>query len=271
MSSARQDPTVPGSIAIVGLGLIGGSLARRLSREAWEVGWCDPALDPREVGAECPELRPVDRGDLPDHELVVLATPADVAIDLIGELELGETLVTSVCSVMTPLTRAASERGLRFVAGHPMAGRETVGWRSSDPSLFEGRPWFIDAAAPREPILERMILDCGASPHPIQPSEHDRYVALTSHLPQILSSALAALVEEEEVPSAFQGSGLRTFLRLAGSRWSVWEPIVSLNASEIGRARSVLQRYLDELDERGGEEIFDRANQFYAVNRRPEE
>jgi prephenate dehydrogenase len=242
------------SVRVVGLGLIGGSVARRASSRGWGVSWEDPAVDPAEVTAVDPSLR---RGDPsgPDPDLVLLATPAGVAAGLLRSIDFAGGAVTSVCSVMAPLREIAERRGVRFLAGHPMAGKASRGLASSDPSLFEGMPWFIDSTG-HEPVVLRLIADCGAEVVPVEAEEHDRAVAVTSHLPQILSSALAAVVERSDLPEPFIGTGLRTFLRLAGSRWDVWEPVVTMNADAIAEARIRLEDVLAEIESGKGEDVF---------------
>jgi prephenate dehydrogenase len=90
----------------------------------------------------------------------------------------------------------------------------------------------------------------------VDPEEHDRAVAITSHLPQILSSALAAVVERSDLPEPFLGTGLRTFLRLAGSSWDVWEPVVTMNADAIVEARARLEAVLEEIESGRGSDVF---------------
>jgi prephenate dehydrogenase len=242
------------SLRVVGLGLIGGSVARRASSRGWEVSWEDPAVDPAEVAAIDPSLRRADPSDQ-DPDLVLLATPAGIAAAQLGSLDVAGGAVSSVCSVMAPLREIAVRRGVRFLAGHPMAGKASRGLASSDPSLFEGMPWFIDATG-HEPVVLRLIADCDAELVPVDPEEHDRAVAITSHLPQILSSALAAVVERSDLPEPFLGTGLRTFLRLAGSSWDVWEPVVTMNADAIVEARARLEAVLEEIESGRGSDVF---------------
>jgi prephenate dehydrogenase len=246
------------SLRVIGLGLIGGSVARRVSSQGWDVSWEDPAVDSAGVAAIDPSLGRGDRSD-PDPDLVLLATPAGIAAAQLGSIDFAGGAVTSVCSVMAPLREIAARRGIRFLAGHPMAGKASRGLASSDPSLFEGRPWFIDSTG-HEPIVLRLIADCGGEAIPIDPAEHDRAVAVTSHLPQILSSALAAVVARSDLPEPFLGTGLRTFLRLAESGWDVWEPVVAMNADAIAEARSRLEAVLGEIESGHGDGPFADAN-----------
>lgn len=263
-----------GSLAIIGLGLIGGSVARRALKRGWRVGWVDPEADEEAVRAFSSDLRSIDPERAREFDLVLLATPTDVAIDLLRKLDFGEAAVTSVCSVMSPLTTLARERGIRFVAGHPMAGREVKGWEHSIAELFEDRFWFRSEAGPpgeeqAVALVDRLIIGLGAKSIPIDSDDHDRYAALASHLPQLLSTALAAVIEESDLPEPFRGPGLRTFLRLAGSSWSMWEPVLEYNADAIAAARERLETMLERIEQGKGGDVFEQANAIYDALSKP--
>ncbi len=254
------------SLAVVGLGLIGGSVARRATASGWSVGWIDPGVEEGAVRSIEPGLRRIEGSELGASDLVLLSTPTGVAIDILHQLEFGTAVVTSVCSVMQPLSQAASDRSVRFVGGHPMAGREHKGWEQSLPSLFEDRAWFREdpgADSEASALVDRLIHDCGASVFPIAPPDHDCHAAVASHLPQLLSSALAAVIEHGEVPEPFLGPGLRTFLRLAGSSWSMWEPVYALNSEAVADSHAALAKMIRKVMSGEGEEVFDRANRLY--------
>lgn len=212
---------------VVGLGLIGGSIALRLRERGWTVRYSDPHVSTDQF----------ERGD--DAPLVIIATPVDVAIELVRQPRNGT--VTSVCSVLKPLRDAATGR---FIAGHPMAGSEERGFAAARADLFEGKPWFVDAD---DPQVEHLVRDCGALLERVDPAEHDEAVALTSHLPQVLSTALAALIAERPDVLRFAGSGMKTFLRLAGSDASVWKPVLETNAEHIAKHEKELERVVREL------------------------
>lgn len=217
---------------IVGLGLIGGSIALRLQERGWRVRYVDPHVDVEQF------VR-IDRID--DTSLVILATPADAAVAFLREMQPRSGAVTSVCSVMRPLRDAA--RG-RFVAGHPLAGSEKSGFAAASADLFEGKPWFLDAA---DEDVERLVHDCGARLERVEAGEHDEAVALTSHLPQVLSTALAAMIADREELLRFAGSGLKTFLRLAGSNASVWKPVLEANCQHIADHAEELERVVRDM------------------------
>lgn len=207
---------MPREAIVIGLGLIGGSVAKALRAREWRVRYRDRAhvTDDFEIAREL------------DADVIVLATPVDAAASWLRGND--APLVTSVCSVMRPLRAAA--RGT-FVAGHPLAGSENVGYEHSRAELFAGRKWFVDA---REPVVDELVRDCGAELIEVTADEHDRALALTSHIPQALSTALATYLEQQQIDvQKFAGTGLATFLRLASSDASVWTPVLDANRDNI--------------------------------------
>lgn len=227
MSGVRSEVA---DVTIVGLGLIGGSLGKALVRQGREVAYIDPLFDEqqaREQRAATRRIHSLEQSA--PGSLVVIATPVDVALREIDRFPDLPCSVTSVCSLMEPLQARAASRGLRFVAGHPMAGSHRQGLEAADEHLFEGKSWFL-AEGVDGTEAARMAAAVGATVLLVDPDEHDRSVALTSHLPQLLSTALAALIERSGVDvERFSGTGLQTFLRLAASDRSVWEPVFEAN------------------------------------------
>ncbi len=212
---------------IAGLGLIGGSIGIALRARGWRIAFLDPnvsAEDARRAGAADEKVESLVAADL-----IVLATPVDVAVQLLGTRHsaLG-TLTTSTCGVMQPLRNAAPTAN--FVAGHPLAGSEERGIRAARGDLFRDRVWFVDRD---DELVARMARDCGAHLELVTAEEHDAAVALTSQLPQILSTALAAYLDEHGIDERYAGTGLHTFLRLAGSDASVWMPVIDANRANI--------------------------------------
>jgi len=242
---------------IAGLGLIGGSIGIALRRRRWHVEYVDPYVD--ETTARAREAADVRVDAITAQTgIIIVATPVDVAFDLVRGLP-AETPATSVCSVMQPLRALADSRGLSatFIAGHPMAGSERRGVEAADGDLLRGKRWFVDRV---EPLVEELIDDCGAILERVDPADHDRAVALTSHLPQILSTALAAHLDESEADARFAGSGLKTFLRLAESDARVWMPVIAANREHIDRH---LERVIEIVREmlQGDGQAFGRARE----------
>ena len=224
---------------VAGLGLIGGAVGIALRRRGWHVRYLDPHVsleDAQRAGA-------ADARAHGDEDLVVLATPVDVAVELLSTFE--GRLVTSVCSVMRPLRDAAREN---FVAGHPMAGWHEGGLGNAHHVRLEDAPWFLDADDSR---VEELVRDCGARPIHVDAKEHDAAVALTSHLPQVLSTALLAYLSDKDVEK-FAGAGLRSF-RLAASDGEMWHSVLAANRDNLrphADAIAQLVRAIIEGDER---------------------
>jgi prephenate dehydrogenase len=240
---------MPRTVTIAGLGLIGGSLGMALRDAGWKVVYCDPAVSlDRARAAGAADERIETPGD---ETLLVLAIPVDAAITAVARSRAA--LTTSTCSVMQPLCAAA--HGRNFIAGHPFAGSEQSGLDAARADLFAGRPWFVERD---EAALREMIEATGAQQVVVDAAEHDSALALTSHLPQVLSTALASLLEKKQIDPRYIGSGLRTFLRLAGSSYDVWGPVLDTNGENIRRVLDELMRRAEQIDEKD----FDRARRF---------
>jgi len=242
-------------LLIIGLGLIGGSAGIALRRRGWRIRYVDPNVNVDEA-RQC-EAADERAEAIGDEDLVLLATSVDIAIDALRGLPSRRAVTTSVCSVMQPLREAAQTR---FVAGHPMAGSHEHGLGAARGDLFEGTRWFLDA---HDDEVEQIVRDCGATADFVDAAEHDRAVALTSHLPQILSTALAAYLAEHEELLRFSGGGLATFLRLAGSEASVWKPVIGANRANIAPHAHEVARVVREIIEGDPSEAFERAQRLW--------
>lgn len=235
---------------IIGLGLIGGSIGIALRRAGWRVSYDDPRvrLDAAVAAGAA------DDADPSPADIAILATPVDAAVTLLPAIR---GVTTSVCSVMHPLRAVAGRSD--FVAGHPMAGSAQRGLQAASGDLFRGKRWFIDAD---NEIVDQIIAICGAERDKVDAAQHDAAVALTSHLPQVLSTALAAYLSERDV-AEFAGPGLATFLRLAHSDAAVWKPIIDANHANIEPHVEALARIIAQVL-KGDEEAFRRAQEFMA-------
>ncbi len=179
-------------------------------------------------------------------ETLALCAPLEPTLEAIATLAAAATpeaaapmLVVDVASVKVPSARAGAALNA-FVPTHPIAGSERSGPAAARADLFMGRVWTYDPAAAAASCARavRFIEAMGAIPVPIASAEHDRIVALTSHLPQLVSVALGAALEPQvgrpEV-AALSGTGLRSMLRLAGSSWTVWEAVLRANSSALAQ------------------------------------
>ena len=240
---------------IVGLGLVGGSIGIALRARGWRIAFFDPKVTLDEARAATAANEKVET--LGEADLTVLATPVDVAVNILRTQDSGLRTTTSACSVMEPLRKVG---GKNFIAGHPLAGSQKRGLAAARGDLFQQRVWFVDR---EDPLVRRMIVDCGARMEIVSPDEHDAAMALTSHLPQVLSTALAAYLEQHGIEDRFVGEGLRTFLRLAGSDGSVWMPVVTTNSKRIAPHAEAVARIAKEILA-GDAAAFERAQRLWA-------
>ena len=242
---------------IVGLGLIGGSAGIALRRRGWRVRYLDPNVaEDAAIGAGAADARAEAIGD---DELVLLATQVDVAVAQLSTIP--NVVVTTTGSVLRPLREAATRRGLSwFVAGHPLAGSHERGLAAARGDLFEGRPWFLDAQDER---VDSLVRDCGAVPDRVDAAEHDAAVALTSHLPQVLSTALGAYLHDQPDLIRFAGDGLRTFLRLAASDAGVWTPILATNRDNLTPHLDAIATLTRDIVENQPGRAFEKAREFW--------
>ncbi|HLE35595.1 MAG TPA: prephenate dehydrogenase/arogenate dehydrogenase family protein [Candidatus Acidoferrales bacterium] len=273
-------------IAILGTGLIGGSFGLALRKhvpEARVIGWDRP-----EVLRQASTIGAIQEQneDLPaavrDADLVYLALPIGVTLDLlptIARFVEAQALVTDACSTKTVLCRSAAAHfsgNARFLGGHPMAGREVSGIANADAELFRGAKYALIGTEgdsdPRVVKLAALLRQVGAVPVWLDAESHDRGVAYISHLPQILSVALGALLnhqtdEKTGLPLALAGPGLRDALRLAGSPYSIWRDICLTNREQIDSALESMIQQLDHLrthlQDRALENEFEVANELY--------
>ena len=279
-------------VTIIGTGLIGGSLGLALKRRrlAGRIVGCDRAPVLERAGdrgaIDTGTTNPVDavRGS----DLVVLATPVLAILDHIerlGPALAPRTLVTDVGSTKAEVAKRAVKSfgrtaGQRFVAGHPMAGKEQAGVEHADANLFEGAAWLV-TPLPRQNVhagLSGEFLDCveklGAKVAILDPVDHDRLCAWVSHLPQMISTALAAtLVDEfgEDAPLLdIGGRALRELTRISGSPYSMWRDIAITNKSNLGRALLKLEQRLAHIREnlatRALAEEFEQAHQLRKIS-----
>ena len=243
-------------IGIVGLGLIGGSIALR-ARELWPSSLVI-AVDNKDVLETAMRLHAIDVAAddlvvLAEADVVILSAPVKQNITLLAELD--EYVRTPAVITDTGSTKreiAAAARSLpprfTFIGGHPLAGAARAGLEYARPDLFNGRPWLL--TAPND-SLASFIRALGAEPRIIGAAAHDRMLAYLSHLPQLTASALMDVVGEGvgEEGLSLAGRGLADTTRLASSPPGIWRDIASTNADEIGPALDALIERLRELRE----------------------
>lgn len=275
-------------ITIIGTGLIGGSLALAFKRHAPEVRivGCDrePVLKEALKMGAIDDGSPTPEQSVRDSDLVVLATPVGSIIDLIervGPLAPAHSLITDVGSTKIEIMARAKDVfggdvAHRFLPGHPMAGKENGGIEHADAELFAGAVWLVtpypgqdlDGGANADYL--KLLNRIGARVLPVDPMQHDRICGWVSHLPQMLSTALASTLVEELADDleadAIGGRALREMTRIAQSPYSMWRDVALTNTKNIQAALLRMEQKLAHIREnlrtRELEEEFERANQF---------
>ena len=242
MSDLSSSPArVQGSVRIVGAGLLGASIGLALRAKGVDIILDDASPSQLRLAIDYGAGRAAEPSD--DLSVVVICVQPDVTARVI-EAELAafpRAVVTDVASVKLEPYRALLERGVdlaRYIGSHPLAGRERGGAISARADLFLGRPWVIcrDAETPAWALsqVEGLALDLGTIPMEMTPDEHDRFVALVSHTPQLVASLLAAQLQDaEEGAIQLAGQGLRDTVRIASSAPELWVQILSANHAEV--------------------------------------
>jgi prephenate dehydrogenase len=264
-------------VALLGFGLIGGAIAYALRRnpEDWTIAaWSPTGAGPAVARAE--EL--IDEASdslgraIHEADLVVIAAPPLAALALIDDLagplaaELApDAVVTDVVSTKGAIVARAESAGLRFVGGHPMAGREVGGFDAARAELFSGRPWVLVPASTARPgdreRVETFVEACGAVPVTMSAEDHDTAVAAISHLPLVVAAALVEAVAggagEAERPdwstaASLAATGWEGVTRLARGDVAMGTGIAVTNAPAIAARlrdlRSVLDAWLVYLE-----------------------
>jgi len=271
------------TVAIVGVGLIGASFGLAIrkagfsgnilgvsSAAAVEAGLATGAISEAATMEEAAA----------QADLIYLAQPVDRIVETLGWLGTRarpETLITDAGSTKTAIVGAAGAlRHASFVGGHPMAGKETRGAQSADADLFRNRTYVLTPQ--RHPVPEdfrRLLEGIGARVMEMRAEEHDATVALTSHLPQLVSTALAALLAGENRPDIGNvfGSGLLDMTRLALSPAELWSSILATNKANViqsldGYAQAIAE-VRQALKDDDLEAVFGRAAEFAASLRKP--
>lgn len=247
-----------GTTAVIGLGLIGGSIARDHAARGGVVLGYDQ--DPGVLTAALKEgivHRPLtaDFAEVEEADFLILATPVNAALSTLAGLAeriSPDTVVTDVGSVKRPFADAAERLGIgnRTVGSHPLAGDHRSGWIASRNLLFDSATVFVcpgpSSSATAIERVEDFWRGLGARPVRLDPATHDERLAWISHLPQVISSALASVLGRAGVTPDQLGPGGRDMTRLAASSPEMWTAIASANADFLLPAIDALQRSLQE-------------------------
>lgn len=260
----------PPRTGISGLGLMGGSFALALRRAAPETPLlgCDPDPVARQLALASGAFERVESGVAAIASVVdrlVLAAPVDAILADLGTVAQAQripALVMDLGSTKGEVCRRALELGLshHFVGGHPMAGAATRGFAAADAGLFGGAAFAL-CAEPGVPALaaaQELVALVGARVVRIDAATHDRIVAITSHVPQLVSVALANAIADlaRDHPEALElcGGGLRDLTRIATSPHDMWAPVLAENGPAIDLGVAAVTGHLARLaGARGGE------------------
>jgi prephenate dehydrogenase len=251
------------TVAIVGVGLIGGSFGLALKKAGFSgrvLGVSSPstiqaALETRAIDESATLENATARADL-----VYLAQPIGRILDTIHRLDpllRPGMLVTDAGSTKEAIVSQAARsiRKCQFLGGHPLAGKEKRGVAEADPDLFSGRTYVLTPTEPAEldtPAAQEFrewLRRIGAKPFVLEPAAHDRIVSYTSHLAQLASTALASTVADHvaEDELAISGPGLQDTTRLALSSYDLWRDIIATNTGAIDQALSACIQKLDHI------------------------
>lgn len=242
LTSARaRAPRVQGTVRIVGAGLLGASIGHALTALGVDVALDDTSPAQLRLAIDYGAGRRAEAGD--DPTLIVVAVPPDVTADVI-ERELSlypRAVVTDVASVKLEPLRILQDRGVdltHYIGSHPLAGRERGGAIAARADIFIGRPWVVcrdrDTPASDLAMVEALALDLGAMPVEMSPEDHDRAVALVSHVPQLVASLLAGrFVDAPDGSLSLAGQGVRDTTRIAASAPELWVQILGANATPV--------------------------------------
>lgn len=239
------------NVAVIGLGLIGGSLLRALAAHGHDVTGYDISPDTREVAAAMGTgaWQVVDNiaAAAEGAEVVVLAVPLPALPPVLRELDGFPGLITDVTSVKVPVRDLLDNR--RYVGGHPMAGKAESSFRASDPHLFDGCAWVL-CLEPETPLedwvrLAGLCTALGARVVPATAAEHDEAVARISHIPHLLAAALTNLIDGHPLAGALAAGSFRDGTRVAATRAELIAAMCGGNAPAV---RGILPDVLAHLE-----------------------
>jgi prephenate dehydrogenase len=240
--TSRSDGGARPRALVVGTGLIGGSIALSLRRRGWHVSGLDADAERLE---EALAAGVVDRAeDDLEAEVVFVATPATAVAETVGRIlstpgRREDAVVTDVSGVKTAIVQAADHP--RFIGGHPMAGSEQIGLSGADPDLFQGAVWVLTPTSATDldsfDHLQGVVTELGADVLVLSPDDHDRLVAVVSHVPHLVAATLmnaaASGAEQNGALLRLAAGGFRDMTRVAAGHPGIWPDICAENAGPI--------------------------------------
>jgi prephenate dehydrogenase len=244
-------------IAIIGLGLMGGSLALALHEKGYELLGCDQ--DPDMLGHIARKnlfagLSTVPGEVMPEAEVVILATPVNTILELVNQLpdlHPGSPIVIDLGSTKSDILRAMEKLPGRFdpLGGHPMCGKEKPGFENAEPGIFQGAAFAFTplkrTSDNARSFAEQMCAAVGAQALWLDAETHDRWCAATSHLPYLVASALAGSTPGQVKPLA--GRGFRSSTRIAATPPEIMLDVLETNRqsilAQLGDFKKLLEHY----------------------------
>lgn len=232
-------------IGIVGLGLIGGSIFKSLQNsDKYDLVGVSSSVKEDNISNDYNKLK--------DCNLVFVCTPMCVTLEILDKLEAilpANTIVTDVCSLKGFVSK--KKYSYKFIPSHPMAGTEHSGWENSFAGLFKGAKWVITPIDGKildeQEILESVIESMGAKIVITTPEEHDKAVALVSHMPMVVAQALCENIKNNKLAQELASSGFKDTTRLALSNTQMASDMVDLNCENIKFGLKDLQTSLQDL------------------------
>lgn len=221
-------------IGIIGLGLIGGSIFKDLKKLEYDVLAVSQSQDGENIYK--------DYSVLSDCNLVFVCTPMNKTLEILDKLETivkPQTIVTDVCSLKRFVCQ--KERPYNFIPSHPMAGTEKQGYENSFEGLFKGAKWVITKQNEFTDQLITIINKLGAIPVITTPEEHDKAVALISHMPMVVAQGIFKAASQNKLALEIAASGFRDMTRLAMSNTEMAKDMIEMNSDNI--EKSLLQLY----------------------------
>lgn len=246
--------SLTGTVRIVGAGLLGTSIGLALTKQGIDVAITSQSQKSVDLAVQYGAGRKAQADDQPMLSIVCVPPQLTAAVVAAELAAFPNALVTDVASVKQKVFADLQNSGVeinRYIGSHPMAGRERGGAIAGRADLFVGRPWIITPHSGSAPASIKLISDLalalGSAPVELSPADHDRAVALVSHVPQLISSLLAArLVSADEADVKLAGQGLRDTTRIAASDPELWVQILEANSE---RVLEVLKKFDSDLNE----------------------
>ncbi len=250
------------NISIIGLGLIGGSIAKALKNNSNQI--VIKGFDKKEILKEALKDKSIDFPlgkieEAKDSDIIFLCLPTELSLQyfkILAPVINDETILTDVCGVKGAFEdewKKINSKG-SYIGGHPMTGKETSGYNSSDPLLFENSVYIISESAKSDNKLNEfleVINLLGARIRFLDPYLHDKVISRVSHLPQLLSVALVNSVSENGNINYldFAAGGFRDMTRIASSSFDIWESVLKLNNKAIVDSIELLIKNLNQIED----------------------